>query len=127
MILKIELDNVESERVIRSGALLSLIEDSREIPGQMKMAQVEEMDGEEVPKEVVKKEEIPSAVPTASKEYSLDDLSKAAVNLMEKDPEKQKELINLLNNVFGVTSMPELKKEQYGDFAKGLRDIGAEI
>ena len=56
--------------------------------------------------------------------YTLDDLSKAAVSLM--DAGKQQELLNLLAQ-FGVQSMPQLQPDRYGAFATALREKGAAI
>ena len=56
--------------------------------------------------------------------YTLDELSKAAVQLM--DAGKQAELVSLINT-FGVMSMPELPKERYGEFAVALRELGAQL
>ncbi len=64
-------------------------------------------------------------VPTTDKSYSLDELSKAAVMLM--DMGKQNELLSVLNNEFGVPAMPQLTKEQYPAFANKLREMGADI
>ena len=72
----------------------------------------------------------PQAIPeqtvvhTRSKEYSLDELSKAAVSLM--DMGRQQELLGLLSQ-FGVQSMPQLQPSQYGAFATALREKGAAI
>lgn len=73
---------------------------------------------------------LPQAMPsqtvvhTQSKEYSLDELSKAAVSLM--DMGRQQELLGLLSQ-FGVQSMPQLQPSQYGAFATALREKGAAI
>lgn len=63
-------------------------------------------------------------VQTEVHNYTLDELSKAAVQLM--DAGKQAELVSLINN-FGVMSMPELPKERYGEFAVALRELGAQL
>lgn len=61
-------------------------------------------------------------VPTVSTSYSLDDLSSAAMQLM--DAGKQSELMALLAE-FGVIALPSLPVEQYGAFAVKLRELGA--
>lgn len=63
-------------------------------------------------------------VSTAAVSYTLDDLAKAGSELLEQG--KQKELPGLLQR-FGITSLPELPKDQYADFALALREMGAKI
>lgn len=63
-------------------------------------------------------------VPTTATSYSIDDLSRAAVALM--DAGKQPELLSLLQE-FGVEAIPQLPKERYGAFATALREKGAQI
>lgn len=63
-------------------------------------------------------------VQTEVHNYTLDELSKAAVQLM--DAGKQAELVALINT-FGVMSMPELPKGRYGEFAVALRELGAQL
>lgn len=67
---------------------------------------------------------MPEPVQTTAPVYSLDDLARAAIPLM--DAGKQAELVALLGR-FGVTTMPELKPEQFGPFATALRGLGAAI
>ena len=68
--------------------------------------------------------QVPQTVPTASAEYTLDDLARAGMTLM--DLGKQDELQKLLQT-FGVPALPALPKEQYGAFATALRGLGARI
>lgn len=63
-------------------------------------------------------------VPTSSKEYTLDEISVAAMQLM--DAGRQADLQQLLTK-FGVPSLPALPKAQYGAFATQLRAMGARI
>ena len=63
-------------------------------------------------------------VPVTAPSYTPDDLARAAMTLM--DSGRQQELISLLQS-FGVSSLPELKPEQYGPFATALRGMGAQI
>lgn len=63
-------------------------------------------------------------VQTSAPTYTLDDLCKAAMPLM--DAGRQQELMNLVAN-FGVTSLPELPTERFGEFATALRAMGAQI
>ena len=64
------------------------------------------------------------AVPTAAVEYTLDDLARAGMTLM--DSGRQGDLRQLLSR-FGVTALPALPKSQYGAFATALREMGAQI
>lgn len=66
----------------------------------------------------------PAVVPVAAISYTPDDLARAAMTLM--DAGRQTELIGLLQQ-FGVTTLPDLKQEQYGAFATALRGMGAKI
>ena len=63
-------------------------------------------------------------VQTSAPSYTVDDLAKAAMTLM--DSGRQSDLITLLQN-FGLASLPELQPEQYGAFATALRGLGAQI
>lgn len=66
----------------------------------------------------------PAPVPTTAPGYTLDDLTKAAIPLM--DSGKQPELLQLIQS-FGVEALPSLRPEQYGAFATALRGLGAQI
>lgn len=63
-------------------------------------------------------------VQTSAPSYTMDDLTKAAVMLM--DSGRQADLLNLLAQ-FGVEALPALPQEQYGAFATALRGLGAQI
>lgn len=63
-------------------------------------------------------------VPTTTAVYTMDDLCKAGMTLM--DSGKQGELQGLLAN-FGVEALPALPPSQYGAFATALRGLGAQI
>lgn len=63
-------------------------------------------------------------VATTAQTYTLDDLSRAAIPLMDNG--KQAQLLDLIAQ-FGVTSLPELPAAQYGAFATALRGLGAQI
>lgn len=73
-------------------------------------------------------QEIPQApqpaVQTSVPTYTRDELSKAAMLLMDKGMQAQ--LMQLIQS-FGVQSLVELPPEQYGNFATGLRGMGAQI
>ena len=67
-------------------------------------------------------EPLPTAAPA---EYTLEQLSLAGAALM--DAGKTNELTALLNDTFGVSTLLELPKERYGDFAAAIRNMGADI
>ena len=76
--------------------------------------------------QVVQEEEIAETkVPTTSKTYTLDELQKAAIDLMYKGL-SSKDLTGLLTK-HGATSLPELPEDKFGAFALDLRQLGAEI
>ena len=66
----------------------------------------------------------PAAVPTSGHAYTREDLSRAAMQLMDKGMQAQ--LMQLIQS-FGVASLMELPPEHYGNFATGLRGMGAQI
>lgn len=66
-----------------------------------------------------------SPLPTTAKQYSFDDLAKAAGQLM--DAGKQNDLINLLNNQFKIQALTQLPPERFGGFATALRELGAQL
>lgn len=63
-------------------------------------------------------------VPTQAHAYTLDEISRAAVQLMDRG--KQAELMELLKQ-FGVESVAALRPDQFGQFATELRQRGALI
>lgn len=66
----------------------------------------------------------PAPVPTTTTTYTLDDLARAAMTLM--DSGKQVDLQQLLAR-FGVEALPLLPQQHYGAFATALREMGAQI
>lgn len=64
------------------------------------------------------------AVPTTAPSYTRDDLSRAAMTLMDKGMQMQ---LQQLIQSYGVNSLVELPQEQYGNFATALRGMGAQI
>lgn len=66
----------------------------------------------------------PITVPTSEPAYTREDLSRAAMQLMDKGMQAQ--LMQLIQS-FGVASLMELSPEHYGNFATGLRGMGAQI
>lgn len=65
-----------------------------------------------------------TTVPTAAQTYTLEQLSVAGTQLV--DAGRMAELQQMLAS-FGVSSMMQLPKEQYGAFATQLRAMGAKI
>lgn len=63
-------------------------------------------------------------VPTAAPSYTRDDLSRAAMTLMDKGMQTQ---LQQLIQSYGVNSLVELQPERYGNFATALRGMGAQI
>lgn len=66
----------------------------------------------------------PPQVQTTAPTYTLDDLSRAAMVLMDRGMQGQ---LQALLAEYGVASLPELPKAQYGPFATALRGMGAQI
>lgn len=66
-----------------------------------------------------------ASVPTTAPGYTLDDLSRAAITLLDAG-HQQAELQQLLAK-FGVAALPMLPESQYGAFATALRGLGAKI
>ena len=96
----------------------------QEMSAQQAAVQQQSVQQQSVQQQSVQQQSVQQTVQTQQITYTPDDLSKAAVTLM--DLGKQQELLNLLAQ-FGVQSMPELKPEQYGAFALALREKGANI
>lgn len=67
---------------------------------------------------------VQQSVPTSAVAYTLDELARAAMSLM--DSGKQPDLLQLLAS-FGVEALPALPPAQYGAFATALRGLGAQI
>ncbi|MBC5689749.1 hypothetical protein H8S37_12560 [Mediterraneibacter sp. NSJ-55] len=63
-------------------------------------------------------------VQTSAPAYTLDDLSRAGMSLMDKGMQGQ---LQQLIQSYGVMSLVELPPEQYGNFATALRGMGAQI
>lgn len=66
----------------------------------------------------------PQAVPTSAPTYTMDQLAKAATQLM--DAGKREDLLQLLSS-FGASALMQVPQEQYGAFATKLREMGAQI
>ena len=64
--------------------------------------------------------------PVPERVYSLQDLTKAGVKMIDQGPKQTQALMGLLAK-FNVNAITKLKPEQYAGFAKGMRAIGADI
>ena len=94
-------------------------------PVQTVQQAVQEMAQQQpVQQQPVQQQPVQQPVPVQQTTYTLGDLSKAAVSLM--DLGRQDALLNLLAK-FGVQSLPELDAAEYGQFAQELRGLGASI
>lgn len=65
-----------------------------------------------------------ASVPTSQHTYSMDELARAAMTLMDKGG--MTELQQLLAK-YGCETLQQLPQEQYGSFATALRGMGAQI
>lgn len=79
---------------------------------------------QQIPTQTAPAQTAPAPVQTAAHSYTMDDLTNAAVMLM--DSGRQADLLNLLAQ-FGVEALPALPQGQYGAFATALRGLGAQI
>ncbi len=64
--------------------------------------------------------------PMPERVYSLQDLTKAGVKMIDQGSKQTQALMGLLAK-FNVNAITKLKPEQYADFAKSMREIGADI
>jgi hypothetical protein len=71
---------------------------------------------------IVGEEPIPSGNPT----ITLDDIKRAAANLLATGGVQKKDLQEL-NSMFKIKSLLYLKPEQFGDYCQTLRGMGAVI
>lgn len=65
-----------------------------------------------------------TAVPTSQHGYTMDELARAAMTVMDKGGMTQ--LQQLLAG-YGCETLQQLPKDQYGNFATALRGMGAQI
>lgn len=63
-------------------------------------------------------------VPTAARTYTREEVSRAAASLL--DAGKGTELVELLHG-FGAQAITQLPEDKLGEFATGLRGMGAKI
>ena len=128
--LILELDASDAQVAIESGALSRLFEkltkqEGLEVPKEVKADIPESSATQEDAPPAPAPQEVKTKVPTSSKTYTLDELQKAAITLMDKGLSSN-DLTGLLAK-HGVTSLPELGEERFGAFALDLRQLGADI
>lgn len=89
----------------------------------------------EVPKEEIPQQPVQPVQPTVQAPtapvsevaYTFDQLTKAAIGLVQSGKIKSTDLTPVLVNGFGVNQMSDLKPEQYNDFAAKLKELGGVI
>ena len=97
-----------------------------------------EVPKEEIPQPPVQSTAQPMVQPTAQPTqtvtapvsevaYTFDQLTKAAIGLVQSGKIKSTDLTPVLVNGFGVNQMSDLKPEQYNDFAAKLKELGGVI
>lgn len=69
----------------------------------------------------------PHTAPVSEVAYTFDQLTKAAIGLVQSGKIKSTDLTPVLVNGFGVNQMSDLKPEQYNDFAAKLKELGGVI
>ena len=65
--------------------------------------------------------------PVSEVAYTFDQLTKAAIGLVQSGKIKSTDLTPVLVNGFGVNQMSDLQPEQYNDFAAKLKELGGVI
>ena len=134
----VELSGPETIESIEKGTLLRLIESVEQTELSMRSTgddvaepEPERASVREEPeperasvREEPEPEPEPAPVPTKTVSYTLDDLQKAAIGLMDNG--HRNDLIDLLGK-FEIPSLVNLPESRYGEFALALREIGAEI
>lgn len=63
-------------------------------------------------------------LPTTAPTYALEDIMRAAGSVA--DAGKRQEVLNLIAS-FGIPALHQLPQERWGDFAAGLRGLGAQL
>lgn len=113
------------------GALEKLVGIVNSTPAQVSaQAKVENAEKPRTEPAQAKKEEVKEAVeesstvPTEATAYTFEQIQVACANLARSG--KREELGNLIKE-FGIPSLPELKEEDYNNFALKLREIGGTI
>lgn len=112
-------------------ALEKLVGIYNSTPAQAKIENAEKPRTEpaQIPAQAKKEEakeavEESSTVPTEANAYTFEQIQVACANLARSG--KREELGNLIKE-FGIPSLPDLKEEDYNNFALKLREIGGTI
>lgn len=117
--LIVEMDTQDAKRVIKSGSLANLFSD-------LNISTEKNIESEAEKEMIVEPQQTENkTVPTATISYTLDELQRAAISLMDKGL-SSKDLTSLLSK-HGASSLPELSEDNFGAFALDLRQMGAEI
>lgn len=99
------------------------------MPQRKNIAAEPEQKPAETEQEAPKAEQKPAETEQAEKDeskYTLDQLSKAAADLITSNAESQTKLLELLKK-FNVESLPELKPENYTEFGEELKAVGGKL
>ena len=107
----------------KNGAPIQGAAQPQQLPVQQAMPPIQQVPAQ-VQQTPTQQPPVQQSVPTTTPSYTLDDLARAAMTLI--DTGRQAELQALLV-AFGVNSLPELQPEKYGAFATALREKGAQI
>lgn len=139
MELMIKMSAAEADEAMAKGLIQALVypfscrEEVRKAAEKSVKTEQKPVEAEQKPtkteqKPVEEEQKVPEAEPAEKEEskYTLDQLSKAAADLITSDAGKQTALLELLHK-FGIESMPELKAEDYPAFAEGLRALGGNL
>ena len=86
-----------------------------------------EVPKEEIPQPPVQPTAQAPTAPVSEVAYTFDQLTKAAIGLVQSGKIKSTDLTPVLVNGFGVNQMSDLKPEQYNDFAAKLKELGGVI
>lgn len=148
MELMIKMSAAEADEAMAKGLIQALVypfscrEEVRKAAEKPveKTEEVKKEEPEEVPKAITsmpqrkniaaEPEQKPVKTEPAEKEeskYTLDQLSKAAADLITGDAEVQTKCLEELLHKFEVESLPELKADDYPAFAEGLRALGGNL
>lgn len=105
-------------------ALEKLVGIYNSTPAQAKVEKTKAEPAQAKKEEVKEVVEESSTVPTEATAYTFEQIQVACANLARSG--KREELGNLIKD-FGIPSLPDLKEEDYNDFALKLREIGGTI
>ena len=133
MDITINLDHEELQKALENGTLAALVqkcsyEDCSIKPIEELVPKGPTPEPTPTPEPVTQTPEpapTPEPVPTTPATYTLDELQRAAVGLMDKGMSST-DLVAMLGE-FGVQAITEVPADQFGAFAMKLREKGAEI